>query len=213
MITLYTHRTPNGQKISIMLEEIGLPYEVRTIDISANEQFTPEFLALNPNNKIPVIVDSEGPDGAGPFTVIESGAILVYLAEKAASPLLPTGARARSEVLQWLMFQIGGLGPMLGQAHHFRLYAPEKVPYGIERYSREAERLYGVMNKRLGDVPYLGGAVYSIADIASFPWVSRHEGQGIDLDAFPNVARWHDELADRPAVARGMAVPRPVVPA
>lgn len=208
MITLYTARTPNGRKVSIMLEEIGLPYEVKSIDIGRGDQFTPEFLAINPNNKIPAIVDSDGPGGEA-LTVFESGAILIYLADKAASPLLPADPRGRYQVLQWLMFQMGGVGPMLGQCHHFRRFAPEQVPYAIDRYTNETVRLYKVMDGQLGRQEFLAGDTYSIADIATFPWIDRHEWQGIDLDDFPNVARWYDALAERPAVARGMAVPRP----
>ncbi|MGC2856330.1 glutathione S-transferase family protein [Novispirillum sp. DQ9] len=206
MITLYTAGTPNGRKVSIMLEEIGLPYQVKRIDIGKGDQFSPEFLAVNPNNKIPAIVDSDGPNGA-PLTLFESGAILIYLADKTVSPLLPAEPRARYTVIQWLMFQMGGVGPMLGQCHHFRRFAPEQVPYAIERYSKETERLYGVMNGQLAKHAFLAGDAYSIADIATFPWIDRHEWQGIDLDDYPNVARWYDALAERPAVARGMAVP------
>ena len=204
MITLYTWTTPNGRKVSIALEELGLPYEVRPVDITRNDQFAPTFLALTPNNRIPVIVDSDGPDGA-PITIIESGAILLYLAEKTGR-LLPTDARTRSEAIQWLMFQMGSVGPMLGQAHHFLRYAPETVPYAIERYSKEAERIYGVLNTRLGGREWLAGAEYSIADIATFPWIARHEWQRIDLARFPEVRRWYDAMATRPAVARGMEV-------
>lgn len=208
MITLYTAGTPNGRKVSIMLEETGLPYEVERIDIGKGDQFTPEFLAVNPNNKIPAIIDADGPGGA-PLTLFESGAILIYLADKAASPLLPAEPRARYTVIQWLMFQMGGVGPMLGQCHHFRRFAPEQVPYAIDRYGKETQRLYGVMDGQLGKHEFLAGDAYSIADIATFPWVDRHEWQGIDLDDYPNVARWYDALAERPAVARGMAVPTP----
>jgi len=206
MIDFYTFGTPNGRKVSVMLEELGLPYVTHVIDIRANAQFAPEFLAVNPNAKIPAIVDSEGPGGA-PLSVFESGAILIYLAEKTQSALLPTEARARAEVFSWLMFQMAGVGPMCGQAHHFLHFAPEKIPYGIARYTAEAKRLYGVMDRRLEAVPFLGGADYSIADIATFPWVDRHDFHEVDLADFPNVRRWHAALAARPAVARGMAVP------
>ncbi|NMG54342.1 glutathione S-transferase family protein [Aromatoleum aromaticum] len=206
MITLYTWTTPNGRKISIALEELGLRYETRPIDISRGDQFTPEFLALNPNNRIPVIVDDEGPDGQ-PITVIESGAILLYLAEKTGR-LLPAGARGRCEAIQWLMFQMGSVGPMLGQAHHFLRYAPEVIPYAVERYTKEAERIYGVLNTRLAGRDWLAGADYSVADIATFPWIASHDWQEIDLDRFPEVRRWFDAIAARPAVQRGMAVPR-----
>lgn len=206
MITLYTWSTPNGRKISIALEELGLAYEVRPVDITRDEQFAPEFLALNPNNRIPVIVDSDGPDGM-PITVIESGAILLYLAEKTGR-LIPPDARGRSEAIQWLMFQMGSIGPMLGQAHHFRRYAPEPVPYAIERYTKEAARLYGVLNTRLTGREWLAGGQYTIADIATYPWLASHEWQGIDLGAYPEVKRWFDAVGARPAVARGMEVPQ-----
>jgi GST-like protein len=206
MITLYTWGTPNGRKISIALEELGLPYEVRKIDIGRDEQFSPEFLALNPNHKIPVIIDPDGPDGA-PITLVESGAILIYLAEKCGR-LLPATPRARYEALQWLMFQMGGIGPMLGQAHHFLRFAPDKIPYAIERYSREAARLYGVLETRLSGHDWLAGDDYSIADIATFPWAARHEWQRIDLARYPAVRRWFDAVAARPAVQRGMEVPK-----
>ncbi|PTD95858.1 glutathione S-transferase family protein [Pseudothauera lacus] len=206
MITLYTWATPNGQKVSIALEELGLPYRVQTIDITAGEQFDPAFLALNPNNKIPVIVDADGPGGTA-LTVFESGAILIYLAEKCAR-LLPAEPRARSEVLQWLMLQVGGVGPMLGQAHHFRRFAAERIPYAIQRYTDEAARLYGVLDKRLAAHSWLGGDTYSIADIATYPWIARHEWQGISLADYPNLRRWFDKIASRPAVQRGMEIPR-----
>jgi len=204
MIDLYTWGTPNGRKVSIMLEEVGLPYAVHAINIGKNDQFTPDFVAINPNSKIPAIVDQDGPDGQ-PFSVFESGAILIYLAEKTGK-LLPTAIRPRSVVLQWLMFQMGGVGPMFGQNHHFRRFAPEKIAYGIERYGKETERLYGVMDKRLGEAGHLAGD-YSIADIATYPWVSRHDYQEIDLAKFPNVKRWYDALSARPAVQAGMKVP------
>nr|MBL8456166.1 glutathione S-transferase N-terminal domain-containing protein [Zoogloeaceae bacterium] len=206
MITLYTWSTPNGRKVSIALEELALPYEVRPVDISRNEQFAPEFLALNPNNKIPVIVDTEGPEGK-PITVIESGAILLYLAGKAGK-LLPVDLRSRLEAIQWLMFQMGGVGPMLGQAHHFLRFAPEVIPYAIDRYSKEAARLYAVLNARLSTHEWLGGTSYSIADIATFPWIARHDWQGIDLKRFPALKRWFECVAARPAVQRGMEIPK-----
>jgi len=188
----------------VMLEELGLAYNVHKINISKDEQFAPAFLAISPNNRIPAIVDNDGPDGK-PLAVFESGAILIYLAEKTGSKLLPAEPRARSVVLQWLMWQMGGVGPMFGQTHHFMHAAPEKVPYGIERYSKETRRLYGVMDKRLGEVAYLAGE-YSIADIATYPWVARHEHHKVDLAGFPNVKRWFDAIGARPAVAKGMAV-------
>ncbi|HZB93936.1 MAG TPA: glutathione binding-like protein [Stellaceae bacterium] len=204
MIELYTWTTPNGRKVSIMLEETGLAYRVHPVDISKGEQFRPEFVAINPNSKIPAIVDSDDPEG-GPLRLFESGAVLIYLAEKTRM-LLPHGATARLEALQWLMFQMGGVGPMFGQAHHFLRAAPEPVPYGIERYARETRRLYGVLDGRLAAAEYLAGT-YSIADIATFPWVARHEWHKVDLAEFPNVKRWYDAIAARPAVARGMRVP------
>ena len=206
MIELYTWSTPNGRKVSIMLEECGLAYNVHKIDIGTNtEQFTPEYLKINPNGKIPSIVDSDGPDGS-PLAMMESGAILIYLAGKTGR-FLPRSVRGKYVALQWLMFQMGGVGPMFGQAHHFRKFAPEPVPYAIERYSKEAQRLYGVLDKRLGEAEHLAGD-YSIADMATCPWVARHEWQGVDLAAFANVKRWYDALGTRPAVQRGMAVPK-----
>ncbi|THF59389.1 glutathione S-transferase family protein [Pseudothauera rhizosphaerae] len=206
MITLYTWGTPNGQKISIALEELQLPYEVRPVDITRGEQFDPAFLAISPNNKIPAIVDSDGPGGE-PIALFESGAILIYLAEKAGR-LLPAGPRSRYETLQWLMMQMGSVGPMLGQAHHFRRFAPEKIPYAIERYTKETARIYGVLDKHLAGREWLAGEQYSIADIATWPWIARHEWQGMDLVDFPNLRRWFDTIATRPAVQRGMEIPR-----
>jgi len=187
-----------------MLEELGLEYKAIPIDIGAGDQFTPEFLAISPNNKIPAIVDSDGPEGK-PLALFESGAILFYLAEKTGKflPLDPVG---RYTTIQWLMFQMGGVGPMLGQAHHFRIYAPEKIEYAVNRYSNEAKRLYGVMDKQLGVTRYLAGNEYSIADIAAFPWTRSWKNQGIELDEFPNVKRWFDEISARPAVVRGVEV-------
>jgi GST-like protein len=207
VIDLYTWSTPNGRKVSIMLEECALPYKVHPINIGKGEQHTPEFLAINPNNRIPAIIDSEGPDGK-PLTLFESGAILIWLGEKTGK-LIPKDARARLICLQWLMFQMGGVGPMFGQAHHFLRAAPEQVPYGIKRYTDETRRLYGVMNKRLGEAPYLAGDEYTIADIATFPWVARFEWHKVDLNDFPAVKRWFDKLYERPAVKKGMAVPTP----
>lgn len=205
MIDLYTWSTPNGRKISIMLEEIALPYQVITVDITSGDQFKPEYLGLNPNGKIPTIVDHDGP-GGGEVTIFESGAILIYLAEKTGN-LLSTDPVTRITTIEWLMFQMSGLGPMLGQAHHFRRFAPERVAYAVERYEGEAARLYGVLERRLAEVEYLAGA-YSIADIASYPWIARHEWQGIALEDHPNVSRWFNAIAARPAVQRGMKVPR-----
>jgi|SRR5208282_1106803 len=205
MIDLYTWATPNGRKISIMLEEVGLPYRVIKVDIASGDQFKPEYLTLNPNGKIPTIVDHEGPGGRE-FAIFESGAILIYLAEKAGM-LLETEQVARITTIAWLMFQMSGLGPMLGQAHHFRRFAPEPIPYAIERYEKEAARLYGVLDRRLGGVEYLAGA-YSIADIASYPWIARHEWQGVELADYPNVSRWFAAISTRAAVQRGMKVPK-----
>jgi GST-like protein len=205
MIDLYTWATPNGRKISIMLEEVALPYEVIKVDITNGDQFSPEFLAVNPNCKIPAIVDQEGFGGRA-MPVFESGAILIYLAEKTGK-LLPSEPVARLTTIEWLMFQMSALGPMLGQAHHFRRFAPERIPYAIERFEKEATRLYAVLERRLGAVEYLAGD-YSIADIASYPWIARHEWQGIALDDFPNVRRWFTSIASRPAVQRGMQVPK-----
>lgn len=203
MIDVYTWPTPNGHKVHIMLEECGLPYTVHAVDIGAGDQFKPDFLRISPNNKIPAIVDSDGPDGK-PISLFESGAILLYLAAKTAK-FLPEDVRGKYVALQWLMFQMGSVGPMFGQAHHFRVYAPEKIPYAIDRYTNETKRLYGVLNKRLGEVPYLAGE-YSIADIATFPWTRSHATQGVDLAEYPNVKRWFDAIAARPAVQRGLRV-------
>ena len=201
MLDVYSWKTSNGRKVTVMVEELGVPYTLHKIDIGAGDQFTDAYTAINPNQKIPAIVDSEGPEGR-PYTVIESGAILMYLAEKHGR-FLPTGMAERYEVIQWLMFQMGGVGPMFGQAHHFRMAAKEEVPYGIERYTRETRRLWGVLNTRLEGREYLAGD-YSIADIAVFPWTARYEWQGVALDEFPNVARWYRGIEQRPAVARGM---------
>ena len=203
MIDLYTWPTPNGHKIHIMLEELGLEYNVIPIDIGAGDQFKPEFLAISPNNKMPAIVDPDGPGGT-PYPMFESGAILIYLAEK-SERFIPSEVRERYEVIQWIMFQMGHIGPMLGQNHHFRRYAPEKIPYAIDRYTNEAARLYGVLDKRLDGREYLVGE-YSIADIASYPWLRSHEAQGQDLNDFPNVKRWYEAIEARPAVQRGVQV-------
>jgi len=203
MINVYTWPTPNGHKVHIMLEECGLPYTAHAIDIGAGDQFKPDFLKISPNNKIPAIVDSDGPDGK-PMSLFESGAILVYLAGKTGR-FLPADVRGRYDVLQWVMFQMGGVGPMFGQAHHFRIYAPEKVEYAINRYTNEAKRLYGVMDRKLGQTEYIAGD-YSIADIAIFPWTRSYENQGVDLAEFPNVKRWYEAIDARPAVQRGVKV-------
>jgi GSH-dependent disulfide-bond oxidoreductase len=203
MIELYMWGTPNGKKASIMLEEVGLPYNVHPIRIMEGDQFKPDYLKINPNSKIPAIVDTEGPGGK-PINVFESGAILIYLAEKTGK-LLSRDPALRIEAIEWLMFQMGGVGPMFGQAHHF-LRQVKDNPYGAERYSKETRRLYGVMNARLGQVLYLA-TDYSIADIATYPWVSRYEWHQVDLAEFPNVKRWYDAISARPAVQRGMKVP------
>ena len=203
MIALHAWPTPNGQKISIMLEECGLDYEVVAVDINKGEQFAPDFLALSPNNRIPAIVDHDGPGGAR-IGLFESGAILQYLAEKTGR-FMPASGAGRYRVVEWLMFQMGGLGPMCGQAHHFRQrMGGADVPYGIERYTREVARLYGVMDRRLAGNRYLAGGAYSIADIACWPWVRPHRRQGQDLADFPALRRWFEELRARPAVERGM---------
>ena len=204
MIEVYSWPTPNGHKVHVMLEECALPYKAIPVDIGKGDQFRSDFLAISPNNKIPAIVDPDGPDGK-PISLFESGAILVYLAAKTGR-FMPESIRDKYEVLQWLMFQMGSVGPMLGQAHHFRIYAPEKLPYAIERYTNEAKRLYGVMNKRLARSKYLGGPVYSIADIAVFPWLRSWRNQGIDWDDYPHLKGWFDEIARRPAVQRGVEV-------
>ncbi|MDM0087697.1 MULTISPECIES: glutathione binding-like protein [unclassified Variovorax] len=203
-IDVYTWATPNGHKVHIMLEECGLPYVAHAIDIGKGDQFGPDFLAISPNNKIPAIVDPQGPDGQ-PISLFESGAILVYLAGKTGR-FMPATDRGRFDVLQWLMFQMGGVGPMLGQAHHFRLYAPEKLPYAIERYTNEARRLYGVIDRQLAQSAFIAGPDYSIADIAIFPWLRSWENQGIVLTDFPHLQAWFEGIAARPAVQRGVKV-------
>ena len=204
MIDLYTWSTPNGRKASIMLEELGLPYNVHPVNIGKDDQFKPEFIAINPNSKIPAIVDPDGPDGE-PISIMESGAILIYLADKTGK-LLPESKRGRYVALQWLMFQMGGVGPIVGQVHHFLRAAKQAVPYAIERYTNETRRLYGVLDARLKDHEYLADE-YSIADIATYPWVARYEWHKTRLDDFPNVKRWYDAITARPAVERGMKVP------
>ena len=206
MIDLYTWTTPNGRKVSIMLEELGLEYTSHPINIGSGEQFTPAFDAINPNHKIPALVDSDGPDNA-PITVFESGAMLIYLAEKTKSELLPSGARERYAALEWLMLQMGGVGPIFGQVHHFWKFAKEDVPYAKERYRDEMIRLYNVLDKRLGENKYLGGENYTIADIATYPWVARFGWHPCDLDDFCNVKEWYDRLSQRDAVKKGMLVP------
>jgi GST-like protein len=202
-IELYTWGTPNGRKVSIMLEECGLPYHVTPVNIGKGEQFAPDYLGINPNGKIPSIVDPEGPGGK-PIAMMESGAILIYLAEKTGKFYPQT---LKYQILQWLMFQMGHVGPMFGQAHHFMRNPKEVVPYAVERYGKETKRLYGVMNLRLQENAFLSGKEYTIADIATFPWVARHEWHKVDLAEFPRVKRWFDAIAARPAVERGMKVP------
>ncbi len=202
-IELYYWPTPNGWKITIMLEELGVPYVVKYINIGRGDQFQPHFLKISPNNRMPAIVDPDGPGGE-PISVFESGAILQYLGRKYGK-FYPSGERARVDVEQWLFWQVGGLGPMAGQAHHFRQYAPERIAYGIDRYTNEVNRLYGVMNKRLTDRPFLAGD-YSIADMAAIGWVIPHENQGQDLNEFPNLKRWFDAVLARPAVKKAIEV-------
>ena len=204
MIDVFSWPTPNGHKVHIMLEECGLPYRAIPVDIGKGDQFKPEFLSISPNNKIPAITDPQGPDGK-PVSLFESGAILVYLAGKTGR-LLGGTDRQRYEVLQWVMFQMGGVGPMLGQNHHFRQYAPEKLPYAIDRYTNEAKRLYGVIDRRLAASRWLGGDEYSIADIATWPWLRNWKNQGIELADYPHLSRWFHAIEDRPAVQRGVKV-------
>jgi len=208
VIDLYFWPTPNGWKITILLEELGLPYNLIPIDIGKGQQFAPAFLAISPNNKMPAIVDPDGPDGA-PISVFESGAIMIYLAEKTGK-LIGANARERVAVLEWLMFQMGTVGPMLGQTHHFRRYAPEKIDYAINRYTNEAGRIYDVIDRRLADHEYLAGP-YSIADIATWPWLLG-ERQGQNFDDFPNLKRWRDAVKVRPAVVKGRAVMKDTQP-
>jgi len=204
MIDVYSWATPNGHKVHIMLEECGLPYRVQGINIGAGDQFKPDFLKISPNNKIPAIVDQDGPDGK-PISLFESGAILLYLAGKTGK-FMPDDVRGKYEVLQWVMFQMGGVGPMLGQAHHFRIYAPEKIEYAINRYTNEAKRLYGVIDKRLSESKFLGGADYSIADMATWPWLRSWKNQGIELSDYPKLQRWFEAIEERPAVQRAVKV-------
>ena len=203
MIDLYYWTTPNGHKITMFLEETGLPYRIVAVDIGSGAQFEPAFLAISPNNRIPAIVDHAPLDGGGPPSVFESGAILLYLAEKTGK-LLPADLRGRVEATQWLIWQVAGLGPMAGQNHHFARYAPERIPYAIERYVKETNRLYGVLNQRLGDRSYLAGE-YSIADIACYPWIVPYQAQGQRLEQFPNLKRWFEGIRERPATVRAYA--------
>ena len=204
MIDLYTWPTPNGHKIHIMLEETGLEYKVHAVDIGAGDQFKPDFLAISPNNKIPAMIDQDGPGGK-PFALAESGAMLFYLASKTGR-FLPKGLRERWVVMQWVMTQMGHVGPMLGQAHHFLQYAPEKIEYAMNRYRNEAKRLYGVVDKRLQESEWLGGNEYSIADMATMPWMRAPERQGVDIEQFPTLMRWRERIAARPAVKRAVEV-------
>ena len=204
MIDLHYWPTPNGWKITIALEEMGLPYRVIPVNIGRGEQFKPEFLAIAPNNRMPAIVDDDPPGGGAPIAVFESGAILLYLAEKTRS-FIPDDLRGRTAVHEWLMWQMGGLGPMLGQANHFAAYAPEKIPYAIERYMKESERLFGVLERRLADRDYLAGE-YSIADMAAVPWARAHERLKLDVTGFPKALAWIARVSERPAVQRGLKV-------
>jgi GST-like protein len=201
MIDLYAWPTPNGYKISIALEEMKLPYNVVAVDIGGGDQFKPDFLKISPNNRMPAIIDSDGPDGK-PISIFESGAILIYLAEKTGQ-FMPKDARGRIKVLEWLMVQMASVGPMFGQNGHFRTYAPEKIQYALDRYGNETKRIYGVLDRRLAEAPYLAGD-YSIADMATFPWTRGHARQGIEIADFPNVKRWIDAIAARPAVEKGL---------
>ncbi|MEO9191333.1 MAG: glutathione binding-like protein [Acetobacteraceae bacterium] len=205
MIEVWTWPTPNGHKVHIALEELGLPYEVVAINIGQGEQFKPDFLAITPNHRIPAIVDSDGPGGKK-LTLFESGAILIYLSEKTGGKLIPADPAGRYACLQWIMFQMGGVGPMFGQYNHFAAYAAEKIPYAIERYANEVKRLHRVLDKRLGEAAYLAGDAYSMADICTFPWIRNPDRRGIDLADYPNVRRWHDAIAARPAVKRAVQV-------
>ena len=211
MIDLYYWPTPNGHKITLFLEEAGLDYTIKPVDIGAGDQFEPEFLAISPNNKMPAIVDHAPADGGPPLSVFESGAILLYLAEKTGR-FLPDSPRGRVATLEWLFWQMGGLGPMTGQAGHFNVYAPEPIPYAIERYGREVARLHGVMDKRLAQSAYLAGDEYGIADMASYPWVRAYDKLPPDFDAFPNLRRWHESIAARPATRRAYALREQVNP-
>jgi GST-like protein len=204
MIDLYFWTTPNGYKVTILLEELGWKYNVIPVHIGKGEQFKPEFLKISPNNKIPALVDRDGP-GHAPIAIFESGAIMMYLAEKSGWRFMPADTRRRYDVVQWLMFQMGSVGPMLGQAHHFRRYAPEPIPYAVERYTNEAHRIYSVIDRRLSEAPYLA-VEYSIADMATYPWLRPHKWQGQELAEFPHLSRWYPDVRARPAVQRGLAI-------
>jgi GST-like protein len=205
MIEVWTWPTPNGHKVHIALEELGLPYKVVPINIGKGDQFKPEFLAITPNHRIPAIVDPDGPSGK-PLKLFESAAIMIYLSEKTGGKLIPTDAVGRYRCLEWMMFQMGGVGPMFGQYNHFANYAVQKIPYAIERYTSEVRRLHRVLNKRLAEAEYLAGAEYSMADIINFPWIRNPDRRSIDLAEYPNLQRWHDAIAARPAVQRGVEV-------
>jgi len=205
MIELYYWPTPNGHKITLFLEETGLPYTIQPVNIGKGEQFEPAFLKISPNNRMPAIVDTAPADGGEPVSVFESGAILQYLAEKTGR-FLPTDVRGRTTVMEWLFWQVGGLGPMLGQNHHFNRYAPEKIPYAIDRYGREAHRLYGVLDKRLEGRDFIAGKDYSIADMAAYPWTVTHADQGIAIDDFPHFKRWFERIREREATKRAYAI-------
>ena len=205
MIDVWTWPTPNGHKVHIALEELGLPYNVIPVNIGKGDQFKPEFLAITPNHRIPAIVDPDGPGGER-IVLFESAAILLYLSEKARGALIPAEPAGKYICLQWMMFQMGGTGPMFGQYNHFANYAVEKIPYAIERYTNEVKRLHRVLDKRLGEAAYLAGDAYTMADVINFPWIRNPERRGIDFAAYPNVKRWHDAIAARPAVQRGCAV-------
>ena len=211
MIDLYYWTTPNGHKVSLFLEEAGLEYKVHPVNIGAGEQFKPEFLRISPNNRIPAIVDDSPADGLGPQSLFESGAILLYLAEKTGQ-FIPADARGRNDVLQWLFWQMGGLGPMAGQNHHFNAFAPEKVPYAMKRYIDETARLYGVLDRRLADREFVAGSEYSIADMAIYPWIVPHQRQSQNLDDFPNLKRWFKSVESRPATQRAYALVEQVNP-
>ncbi|QUT07396.1 glutathione S-transferase N-terminal domain-containing protein [Sphingobium phenoxybenzoativorans] len=211
MIDLYYWTTPNGHKVTLFLEETGLPYRVHGVNIGKGEQFTPEFLSIAPNNRIPAIVDNDPAGGGAPVSLFESGAILLYLAEKTGK-FIPADVQGRAEVLQWLFWQMGGLGPMAGQNHHFSQYAPEKIPYAIERYVKETNRLYGVLNKRLADRAFVAGDEYSIADMASYPWIVPYANQGQDLNDFPHLKRWFEAIAARPATVRAYGLVESINP-
>ncbi|CAI8861427.1 MULTISPECIES: glutathione binding-like protein [Pseudomonas] len=211
MIDLYYWTTPNGHKISLFLEEAGLPYNVHPINIGQGEQFQPHFLKIAPNNRIPAIVDHEPADGGEPLSLFESGAILLYLAEKTGK-FLPQDLRGRQTALQWLFWQMGGLGPMAGQNHHFSQFAPEKIPYAIKRYIDETARLYGVLNKQLADNEFVAGSEYSIADMAIYPWIVSHKWQSQNLEDFPHVQRWFNHIKDRPATVKAYALVQKINP-